>query len=67
MYMAEVAEEMGFNPLKDFKLRTGVFGAEAWSEEMRSNVEKRWGIIAYEHYGLNNKRVWQYCLYQREL
>jgi len=52
MYMAEVAEEMGFNPLKDFKLRIGCFGAEAWSEEMRSNVEKRWGITAHEHYGL---------------
>ena len=52
MYMAEVAEEMGFAPLTDFKLRTGVFGAEAWSEEMRNNVEKRWGITAHEHYGL---------------
>jgi phenylacetate-CoA ligase len=29
-----------------------VFGAEAWSEEMRKNVEKRWGIVAHEHYGL---------------
>ena len=52
MYMAEVAEEMGFNPLKDFKLKIGCFGAEAWSEEMRSNIEKRWGITAHEHYGL---------------
>jgi len=52
MYMAEVAEEMGFNPLDDFKLKTGCFGAEAWSEEMRSNIEKRWGITAHEHYGL---------------
>jgi len=52
MYMAEVAEEMGFDPLKDFNLRLGCFGAEAWSEEMRKNVEKRWGITAHEHYGL---------------
>ncbi len=52
MYMAEVAEEMGFNPQRDFKLKTGCFGAEAWSEEMRNNVEKRWGITAHEHYGL---------------
>jgi len=52
MYMAEVAEEMGFDPLKDFKLKIGCFGAEAWSEEMRSNIEERWGITAHEHYGL---------------
>ena len=52
MYMAEVAEEMGFDPKKDFKLKIGCFGAEAWSEEMRSSIEKRWGITAHEHYGL---------------
>jgi phenylacetate-CoA ligase len=52
LYIAEVAEEMGFEPKKDFNLKLGTFGAEAWSEEMRSNVEKRWGIHAAEHYGL---------------
>ena len=52
LYMAEVAEEMGFDPKNDFKLKLGTFGAEAWSEEMRKNVEKRWGIHAAEHYGL---------------
>lgn len=52
MYIAEVAEEMGFDPLVDFKLKMGCFGAEAWSEEMRTNIEKRWGIVAHEHYGL---------------
>ncbi len=52
MYMAETVELMGLDPLKDFKLRIGCFGAESWSEEMRANVEKRWGIVALEHYGL---------------
>jgi phenylacetate-CoA ligase len=52
LYMAETAEFMGLNPLKDFKLRIGCFGAESWSEEMRKNVEDRWGIVAHEHYGL---------------
>ena len=47
-----MAEEKGFEPAKDFKLRLGHFGAESWSEEMRSNIEKRWDIIAHEHYGL---------------
>jgi phenylacetate-CoA ligase len=52
LYMAEVAEEQGYDPAKDFKLHLGLFGAEAWSEEMRANVEKRWNITAHEHYGL---------------
>jgi len=52
LYMAETAEFMGFDPLKDFNLKIGCFGAEAWSEEMRTSVEKRWGITAHEHYGL---------------
>jgi len=52
LYMAEVAEDMGFDPKKDFNLKLGTFGAEAWSEEMRNSIEKRWGIRAAEHYGL---------------
>jgi len=52
LHIAEVAKEKGFNPAQDFKLRLGAFGAESWSEEMRRTVEKRWGIIAHEHYGL---------------
>ena len=52
IYMAEVAEEMGFDLHKDFKLKIGCFGAESWSDEIRRNIEKRWGIVAHEHYGL---------------
>ena len=52
LHIAEVAEEKGFTPSSDFKLRLGAFGAEAWSEEMRKSIEKRWGIVAHEHYGL---------------
>ncbi len=52
VYMAEVSEEMGLDPIKDFNLKIGTFGAEAWSEEMRNKIEKRWGIDAHEHYGL---------------
>ena len=52
MYIAEVAEEMGYDPLNDFNLKIGCFGAESWSEKMRTNIEKRWGINAHEHYGL---------------
>ena len=52
LHIAEVAEERGLDPAKDFQLRLGAFGAEAWSEEMRRTIEQRWGIIAHEHYGL---------------
>jgi phenylacetate-CoA ligase len=52
LHIAEIAQENGLDPSKDFKLRLGHFGAESWSEEMRKNIEKRWGIEAHEHYGL---------------
>jgi len=52
MYIAEVAIENGMDPCNDFDLRLGLFGAEAWSNEMRETIEKRWGIQAHEHYGL---------------
>ena len=52
LYIAEVAEENGLNPQEDFNLKLGHFGAEAWSDKMRTNIEQRWGITAYEHYGL---------------
>lgn len=50
MHMAEVAEQM--DAMKDIKLRVGLFGAEASTEEMRAKLEERWGIIATENYGL---------------
>ena len=34
------------------KLKAGIFGAEAWSEEMRRDIEKGLGIKAYDIYGL---------------
>ena len=52
LYIAEVVEEMGLDLLTDFKLEKGCFGAEAWTPEMRSKIEKRWGITTHEHYGL---------------
>ncbi|MCR5522815.1 MAG: phenylacetate--CoA ligase [Clostridia bacterium] len=49
-YLAESIEERG---LRDkIKLKAGIFGAEAWSEEMRADIEKRLGIKAYDIYGL---------------
>ncbi len=52
LYMAEVAQETGIGK-DDLKLRVGLFGAEGSTEEMRSELESRWGILATENYGLS--------------
>jgi phenylacetate-CoA ligase len=39
--------------IKSTKLRIGVFGAEPWSESMRTEIESRLGIKAYDIYGLS--------------
>ena len=49
-YLAETIHEQG---LRDkIKLKAGIFGAEAWSEEMRHDIENSLGIKAYDIYGL---------------
>ena len=49
-YLAESIEERG---VKDqIKLKAGIFGAEAWTEEMRHDIENKLGIKAYDIYGL---------------
>lgn len=49
-YLGEAAKELGYRD--KLKLKAGIFGAEAWSEEMRRNIEKSLGIKAYDIYGL---------------
>ncbi len=49
-FLAETINETG---LRDqIKLKAGIFGAEAWSEEMRQRLEENLGIKAYDIYGL---------------
>lgn len=49
-YLGETIEERG---VKDqIKLKAGIFGAEAWTEEMRHDIEEKLGIKAYDIYGL---------------
>ncbi len=50
MHLSEVAEEMG-ETLDS--LKTGIFGAEPWSDTMRNTLEKRLGLTAYDSYGLS--------------
>jgi phenylacetate-CoA ligase len=50
-YLGESMKEMGLGP-DDIPLKAGIFGAEAWSEEMRQEIEKTMGIKAFDIYGL---------------
>ena len=52
LFMAETMEEMGIDP-RSLKLEAGVFGAEPWTEAMRTEIEKRLGILAIDIYGLS--------------
>ena len=52
LYLSEIAEQQGLTRDKH-KLKIGMFGGEGHSEEMRTEIEKRWGIIATENYGLS--------------
>jgi phenylacetate-CoA ligase len=49
-FLAESIQQAGQRDL--IKLKAGIFGAEAWSEEMRRDIEKNLGIKAYDIYGL---------------
>ena len=51
LYLGEVLEKQGVD-IKDLNLKSGVFGAEMWTEEMRDEIEKRLGLIALNIYGL---------------
>ena len=50
-YLAESMKEMGITK-EQTSLKAGIFGAEAWSEEMRHDIENALGIKAYDIYGL---------------
>ncbi|MDD6356541.1 MAG: phenylacetate--CoA ligase [Bacteroidales bacterium] len=52
LYLAETISKLGLT-MKDFNLKTGVFGGEPWTNEMRKEIEERLGIKAYNIYGLS--------------
>ncbi len=49
-YLAESIHEKGVQD--EIKLKAGIFGAEAWTDEMRHDIEEKLGIKAYDIYGL---------------
>lgn len=48
----EVAAEEKIDLCK-LPVASGIFGAEPWSEAMRAEIEARWGIKAYDTYGMS--------------
>lgn len=51
LHIAETLEEMGW--LDEIKLKTAICGAEPWTENMRSQMEKKLHIHAHDIYGLS--------------
>ena len=52
LHLIDQSERMGID-MKTLPLRTGVFGAEPWTENMRQRIEARTNIKAYDIYGLS--------------
>ncbi|KAA3144981.1 phenylacetate--CoA ligase [Alistipes indistinctus] len=52
LYLAEAMAQAGI-PREEFRLKTGIFGAEPWTENMRREIETKMGVNAYNIYGLS--------------
>jgi phenylacetate-CoA ligase len=50
LHLAEAAEEMDADISG---LKTGIFGAEPWSDAMRWDLEKKLGVEAFDSYGMS--------------
>lgn len=51
LHLADVAERMGMDPTRDFRLRITCHTAEAMTEASRKSIEARWGVQAYDNFG----------------
>lgn len=51
LFLAEALKDSGI-PREELQLKTGIFGAEPWTENMRKEIEEALGIKAYDIYGL---------------
>ena len=51
LYLAEAAREDGID-VSQLSLKSGFFGAEPWSENMRKEIEEKLHLKAYDIYGL---------------
>ncbi|MBF7096477.1 phenylacetate--CoA ligase family protein [Alkalibacter mobilis] len=53
LHMGEIAHSLGIDPKTDLKIRLGLFGGEGSSEATREKIQKVWGMLATENYGLS--------------
>ncbi len=51
-FLGESIRDAKLDPSK-IKLRAGIFGAEPWTEEMRTQIQNLLGLKAYDIYGLS--------------
>jgi phenylacetate-CoA ligase len=52
-YMLALLDEFARQGLENSSLTIGIFGAEPWTEGMRSEIESRTGMVAIDMYGLS--------------
>ncbi|MGE5532157.1 MAG: phenylacetate--CoA ligase family protein [Bacteroidota bacterium] len=52
LVLAETASNEGIDLRSRMKVRVGFFGAEPWTDGMRSEIEERFGLEAFDIYGL---------------
>ena len=52
LQIAEVARAQGIDP-HDLGLKFGHFGGEPWTEDMRVEIEREFGLLAFNNYGLS--------------
>ncbi len=52
VHLGTVAEKMGIDPKRDLRVRTGIFGAEAFSEGIKRRLAEQWDMEVYDIYGL---------------
>lgn len=52
LHLADVAKDMGVN-FRDLDFKSGIFGAEPWSDNMREQLEEELGLKAVDIYGLS--------------
>ncbi len=66
LFMSEVAKKMGVSIRDDTKLKIGIFGAEPWSQQMRTRIEETTGIKAYDVFGTSELSgpLFTECVYQ---
>lgn len=51
--LCEIWEGFSKEEQRKYKLRLGIFGAEAWSESLRARLENAFGMPALDSYGLS--------------